>query len=118
MLAYLCANKANSPCAIRFSDSSEIVAQSVRVFQLTDRFGVVSEGGTGVGRSAGRSERRRNIVIVGAGLSGTMVAANLLRRSPPGTRITLIERKPPFARGVAYGTLSPVHRLNVMAGKL
>ena len=85
---------------------------------MTDRFGVVSEGGTGVGRSAGRPERPRNVVIVGAGLSGTMVAANLLRRSPSGTRITLIERKPPFARGVAYGTLSPVHRLNVMAGKL
>ena len=59
-----------------------------------------------------------DVVIVGAGLSGTLVAANLLLRARPGLRITLIERKPPFGRGVAYGTLSPVHRLNVPASKL
>lgn len=59
-----------------------------------------------------------DVVIVGAGLSGALVAANLLRRAQPGMRITLIERKPPFGRGMAYGTLSPVHRLNVPAGKL
>lgn len=62
--------------------------------------------------------RTHDIVIVGAGLSGTLVAANLLRRGTPGLRITLIERKLPLGRGVAYGTLSPVHRLNVPAGKL
>lgn len=62
--------------------------------------------------------RPYEVVIVGAGLSGTLVAANLLRRAHAGTRITLIERKPPLGRGVAYGTLSPVHRLNVPASKL
>lgn len=62
--------------------------------------------------------RPRDIVIVGAGLSGTLVAANLLRRASGGLRVTLIERKLPLGRGVAYGTLSPVHRLNVPAGKL
>jgi len=59
-----------------------------------------------------------DVVIVGGGLSGVLVAVNLLRRASAGTRITLIERKPPLGRGVAYGTLSPVHRLNVPAGKL
>jgi len=59
-----------------------------------------------------------DVVVIGAGLSGSLVAANLLRRAVPGLKITLIERKPPFGRGVAYGTLSPVHRLNVPAGKL
>lgn len=64
------------------------------------------------------SSRTLDVVIVGGGLSGTLVAANLLRRASPGLRVTLIERKPPLGRGVAYGTLSPVHRLNVPAGKL
>jgi len=59
-----------------------------------------------------------DVIIIGAGLSGSAVAANLMRRAIPGLKVTLIERKPPFGRGVAYGTLSPVHRLNVPAGKL
>lgn len=65
-----------------------------------------------------RSAQEFDIVVIGAGLSGSLVAANLLRRAWPGIKVTLIERKPPFGRGVAYGTLSPVHRLNVPAGKL
>lgn len=62
--------------------------------------------------------RVKDVVIVGGGLSGTLVAANLLRRSLTPLHVTLVERKLPVGRGVAYGTLSPVHRLNVPAGKL
>ena len=64
------------------------------------------------------SAQEFDVVVIGAGLSGSLVAANLLRRAIPGLKVTLIERKPPYGRGVAYGTLSPVHRLNVPAGKL
>lgn len=58
------------------------------------------------------------IVIVGGGLSGTLVAVHLLRRASPGALITLVERKPPIGRGVAYATDACVHLLNVPAGKM
>jgi uncharacterized NAD(P)/FAD-binding protein YdhS len=60
----------------------------------------------------------RDIIIVGGGLSGSLVAANLLRRARTPLRVTLVEKKPPLGRGVAYGTQSLVHRLNVPAAKL
>lgn len=53
------------------------------------------------------------IVIVGGGLAGTLVAVQLLRRAAPGTLITLVERRPPVGRGVAYSTQADVHLLNV-----
>ena len=58
------------------------------------------------------------VAIVGAGFSGTLVALHLLRRSPPGTRITLIDRRAQFGRGQAYGTGNPGHLLNVPAGRM
>lgn len=66
---------------------------------------------------------KATIVIVGGGLSGTLVAANLLRRArsvAPGDddklRIVLIERAPSrLARGVAYSTNESAHLLNVPA---
>lgn len=53
------------------------------------------------------------IVIIGGGLSGTLVAVQLLRRAAPGTLITLVESHPPVGRGVAYATQSDAHLLNV-----
>lgn len=53
------------------------------------------------------------IVIIGGGLSGTLVAVQLLRRAAPGTLITLVESRPPVGRGVAYATQADVHLLNV-----
>jgi uncharacterized NAD(P)/FAD-binding protein YdhS len=57
----------------------------------------------------------RTIVIVGAGFSGTALAAQLLRQGTP-TRVVLVNRYGPMGRGVAYGTAIEAHRLNVPAG--
>jgi uncharacterized NAD(P)/FAD-binding protein YdhS len=54
----------------------------------------------------------KHVAVVGGGYTGTLQAIELLRS---GLRVTLIEREPPFARGVAYGTSHPDHLLNVRA---
>lgn len=57
------------------------------------------------------------IAIVGAGLSGTLLAINLLRH--PGPRILLVERSPAkIGRGIAYTTDNPRHLLNVRASNM
>ncbi len=59
------------------------------------------------------------IAIIGAGFSGSATAIQLLRRAAPEpVTITLINRHPELARGVAYGTHSPSHLLNVPAGRM
>lgn len=57
------------------------------------------------------------LAIIGAGFSGTMVAAHLLRARAPG-QILLFERSGQFTAGVAYGTSSASHMLNVPAGRM
>ncbi|MFZ4805503.1 MAG: FAD/NAD(P)-binding protein [Synechococcus lacustris] len=57
------------------------------------------------------------IAVVGAGFSGTLVAAHLLRQQRPLT-ILLIERSGRFGTGLAYGTTDPGHLLNVSAGNM
>ncbi len=57
------------------------------------------------------------IAIIGAGLSGTLLAINLLRQ--PGSKILLIERSAArVARGLAYATENPRHLLNVRASNM
>lgn len=59
------------------------------------------------------------LAVVGAGFSGTMVTAQLLRRHyAVPVRVVLINRSGPMARGVAYGTHSSRHVLNVPAGRM
>jgi len=58
------------------------------------------------------------LAIVGGGLSGALVAIHLLRQSPSGTRILLVERRVAAGRGVAYSTECPDHLLNVPAGRI
>ncbi|HEY0116015.1 MAG TPA: FAD/NAD(P)-binding protein, partial [Allosphingosinicella sp.] len=57
-----------------------------------------------------------HVVIVGGGFSGAMLAVNLLRG--PGPRVTLVERGPAPALGLAYGAAHQSHLLNVRAGNM
>jgi uncharacterized NAD(P)/FAD-binding protein YdhS len=58
------------------------------------------------------------IAIIGGGLSGTLVASQILRRSPTGFKVLMIERRAPVGRGVAYGTTCDDHLLNVPAARM
>jgi len=61
---------------------------------------------------------RKTFVIVGAGFSGTVLAANLLRRPPEGgADIVLIERSQVMGRGVAYAAHDFPYLLNVPAAR-
>jgi len=62
---------------------------------------------------------QRTIVIVGAGFSGTLVAANLLKAQHwSATQIVLIERAAKIARGTAYAERSYPYLLNVPASRM
>ncbi len=58
------------------------------------------------------------VAIIGGGVSGTLVAANLLRLARTPIKIVLIERHLPLGRGVAYRTECPDHLLNVPAARM
>src|SRR5262249_39878605 len=58
------------------------------------------------------------IAIVGAGLCGAGTAADGLRRAGPATRLVLLERQAPEARGLAYRTWDDNLLLNVPAGNM
>lgn len=58
------------------------------------------------------------IAIIGAGLSGSLLAVHLLSRCRPEDRVFLIERRAGFGRGLAYSTNNPNHLLNVRAGNM
>lgn len=55
------------------------------------------------------------VAIVGAGLSGSLLAALLAAR---GRDCTLIERSGVFGLGLAYSTTNDSHRLNVRSGRM
>jgi uncharacterized NAD(P)/FAD-binding protein YdhS len=58
------------------------------------------------------------IAILGAGFSGSLVAAHLLKTAHRPLTIKLVERRPQAGQGVAYSTTNPRHLLNVSAGKM
>jgi uncharacterized NAD(P)/FAD-binding protein YdhS len=61
---------------------------------------------------------RKTFVIVGAGFSGTVLTANLLRNPPTaGVDIVLIERSATMGRGVAYAEHDFPYLLNVPAAR-
>ncbi|MGM9516466.1 FAD/NAD(P)-binding protein [Roseateles sp. DB2] len=60
----------------------------------------------------------QDCAIVGGGFTGTALALHLLERMPAGSRLTLINAGAPLGRGLAYGTQSPLHLLNVPAGRM
>lgn len=59
-----------------------------------------------------------NITIIGSGFCGTALAVHLLSRATGPLRISLINRSGRLARGLAYGTHSASHILNVPAGRM
>lgn len=64
------------------------------------------------------SDSPTTIVIVGAGFSGSLVAAHLLKTATRPLIIKLIERSQEIGKGIAYGTQTTGHLLNVSAGKM
>ena len=61
---------------------------------------------------------RADVIIVGGGASGVLMAFHLLRDPTAEVRVTLIEKRPQLGRGVAYGTTNPDHLLNVRAASM
>lgn len=60
----------------------------------------------------------KTLAIIGAGFSGTITAIQFLRMASPGVRVILIDRSENMAQGVAYGTSSPRHLLNIPVGNM
>jgi uncharacterized NAD(P)/FAD-binding protein YdhS len=60
----------------------------------------------------------RRIAIVGAGFSGTVLAAHLMRCSSATTSIHFFERAAAMGRGLAYAARDWPYLLNVPAGRL
>jgi len=61
----------------------------------------------------------QTVAIIGAGFSGVMTAAHLLRaKTARPIRVVMLNRSGASARGVAYGTKSPNHLLNVPAARM
>lgn len=58
------------------------------------------------------------LLIVGGGFVGVAIACHLLQALPPGSRLTLVNAGGPLGRGLAYGTRSPLHLLNVPAARM
>ena len=60
----------------------------------------------------------RHAIIVGGGASGVLLAYQLLHRSTPDFRVTLIEKRADIGRGLAYHTGNPEHVLNVRVANM
>jgi len=58
-----------------------------------------------------------DVLIIGGGFSGTMVATHLLRRSQ-GLSVGVLDRTSQAGRGLAYRSPHRFHLLNVPAGKM
>lgn len=59
-----------------------------------------------------------DVAVIGAGASGTFVAAQFERLAPKSARLLLIGEQAHPARGLAYGTSFRTNVLNVPAGKM
>lgn len=59
-----------------------------------------------------------DLAIIGGGAAGVLTALQALRQSRHPLRIRLFEAASTLAEGIAYATPSPVHLLNVPAGRM
>lgn len=59
-----------------------------------------------------------DVAVIGAGASGTLVAAQFEKLAPAHARLVLIGEQPRPARGVAYDTPFQANLLNVSAGNM
>jgi uncharacterized NAD(P)/FAD-binding protein YdhS len=71
----------------------------------------------GIGANGQLSDSKFNVVIVGGGFSGTLLAVQLLRRIP-NLSVAIIDKGSVPGRGLAYGTKYRCHLLNVPAGNM
>jgi uncharacterized NAD(P)/FAD-binding protein YdhS len=69
-------------------------------------------------RGSRSASTRPVVAIVGGGVSGGMLAIQLLRRATLPLDIVVIEPRAVVGRGVAYSTTNPAHLLNVRAGNM
>ena len=60
----------------------------------------------------------KSIMIIGAGFSGAVIAARLLQQHTGPLQLYLVNGSGRIARGMAYGTQSADHTLNVPAGNM
>lgn len=60
----------------------------------------------------------KTVVIIGAGFCGAVTAAQLLRGTTEPINVVLLNRSGLMARGLAYGTRTDEHVLNVPAGRM
>ncbi|PKP85597.1 MAG: FAD-dependent oxidoreductase [Alphaproteobacteria bacterium HGW-Alphaproteobacteria-2] len=59
------------------------------------------------------------VIIIGGGASGVILAAQLLRRESAGApHVILVERDAEIGQGIAYGTADPQHLLNSRAANM
>src|SRR5262245_59369123 len=62
--------------------------------------------------------KRKRVAIIGAGLSGVALAAQLAQRGRTAPDVVLIERGKRFGPGLAYSTRNKSHLLNVRAANM
>ena len=60
----------------------------------------------------------QQILIVGGGASGILVATHLARKVSEPTTVTIAEPRAKLGTGIAYGTFDDAHLLNVPAGRM
>lgn len=65
-----------------------------------------------------RIEQPWDVLVIGGGASGTLLAAQLLRNASGPLRVALLERTGRVGPGLAYSTESTSHLLNVPAGRM
>jgi uncharacterized NAD(P)/FAD-binding protein YdhS len=69
-------------------------------------------------KNVAHNSRRSQVLVIGGGASGVLLACHLLRDPACDLHVTLIEKRPEIGRGIAYFTANPDHLLNVHAGNM